>query len=532
MRFSTVKKSISSLSEVTAMNATPLVELKNLEKEFAGTKALKGVSLSFLRGEVHGLLGENGAGKSTLIKILTGVYAPSAGEIFLEGSPVRVSSPPEAHRLGLGAVYQDAELVSSFTVGQNILLGNEPGRIGISDRAIHDEAAEILSQMGIELDVRRLAGALSAAEMQLVTLATLFHRRYKLIVLDEPTARLSAAESEVLFRIVDGFKAQGIAIVYISHRLREVQQICDRATILRGGLVSGTLNRGEVTEDRVTELMVDRSRSELATYNDGNSVRPEVLVEVAGLGTAQLAPLSFKMQAGEVLGFTGPVGGGMEDVARALGGISRHSGTAKVRGKAVNLATPIAARRSGIALIPEDRRKQALFPALSAAENICLPVLHSLQHFLMIRPGTMKRYAEAVLDQLAVRPRASSTQVRFFSGGNQQKLVIGKWMSAKATVYIIVEPTNGVDVGAIKEIYDIILQLARDGAAVLLISSSLNEMLALADRIMVIHDGNCVAEAPKKSWTYDDLLAVTLSGKSRHTASPPHVTRSTEEESR
>ncbi|MET3616357.1 ribose transport system ATP-binding protein [Rhizobium aquaticum] len=497
------------------MNATPLVELRNIEKEFAGTKALKGVSLAFLSGEVHGLLGENGAGKSTLIKILTGVYTPSAGQILLEGAPVRISSPPDAHRLGLGAVYQDAELVSSFTIGQNILLGNEPGKLAISDRKIHDEAAQILSQMGIDLDVRRLAGGLSAAEMQLVTLATLFHRRYKLIVLDEPTARLSASESEALFRIIEEFKAQGIAIVYISHRLKEVQEICDRATILRGGLVSGTLSRGEVTEDRVTALMVDRSRAELATYNDGSGVRPEVLLEVDNLQTAHLAPLSFNVNAGEVLGFTGPVGGGMEEVARSIGGIVRHSGTAKMRGRTINLGNPMAARRSGVALIPEDRRKQALFPALSAAENICLPVLQSLQRLLVIRPRTMTRYADNVMGQLAVRPRVSSTPVRFFSGGNQQKLVIGKWMSAKASVYIFVEPTNGVDVGAIKEIYDIILQLARDGAAVLLISSSLQETLALADRIMVIHDGHCVMEAPKKSWTYDDLLAATLSGKSR-----------------
>jgi ABC-type sugar transport system ATPase subunit len=500
------------------MTETALVELKNLEKEFAGTKALKGVSLRFLAGEVHGLLGENGAGKSTLIKILTGVYSPSAGEILLEGVPVRVSSPPEAHRLGLGAIYQDAELVSSFTVGQNILLGNEPGQFGISDRAIHDEATAILAEMGIDLDARRMASTLSAAEMQLVTLATLFHRRYKLIVLDEPTARLSAAESEVLFRIIERFKKQGIAIVYISHRLKEVQEICDRATILRGGIVSGTLNRGEVTEDRVTDLMVDRNRAELSTYNDGSRVRLDVLLEATNLATTNLSPLSFTIRAGEVLGITGPVGGGMEDVARALGGVVRHTGTVNLRGKAIDVSTPIAARRSGVALIPEDRRKQALFPALSVAENICLPVLSRLERFFTVRPGAMKEYADAVMVQLAVRPRNAAIQVRFFSGGNQQKVVIGKWMSAGASLYIIVEPTNGVDVGAIKEIYDIIMQLAQDGAAVLLVSSSLRETLALADRVMVIHDGNCVAEALKTNWTYDELLAVTLSGKSKTAA--------------
>ena len=417
----------------------------------------------------------------------------------------------------MGAVYQDAELVSSFTVGQNILLGNEPGRLQLSDRAIHEEAARILTEMGLDLDVRRMAADLSAAEMQLVTLAKLFHRRYKLIVLDEPTARLSAAETEVLFRIIHGFKEQGITIIYISHRLWEVQEICDRATILRGGLISGTLSRGEITEERVTNLMVDRSRSDLETNNEGHS-RPEVLLEAVGLQTARLAPVNLSVHAGEVLGVTGPVGGGMEQVARALGGVARHSGKVTLRGKTVDINTPTAARRAGIALIPEDRRTQALFPSLSVAENICMPVLGSLQRLLLVWPGPMTSFADGVMDRLSVRPRNAAIQARFFSGGNQQKLVIGKWMSARASVFVIVEPTNGVDIGAIKEIYDIILRLVRDGAAVLLVSSSLHEILALSDRVMVIHDGALVAEAPKKSWTYDELLAVTLSGKHRRAA--------------
>jgi ribose transport system ATP-binding protein len=495
-------------------NGDPFVELRNLEKEFSSTKALKGVNLKLLPGEIHGLLGENGAGKSTLIKILTGVYQPSAGEILLEGRPVRISSPPEAHRLGLGAVYQDAELVSSFTVGQNILLGNEPSWFAVKGRKLHATASDILSNMGVNLDVYRMASELSAAEMQLVTLATLFHRRYKLIVLDEPTARLSAAESEALFRTIQSFKTQGITIVYISHRLKEVQEICDRATILRGGLVSGTLNRGEVTEDRVTELMVDRARSELETYNEGHA-RPEIMLEVVGLHTPRLRPINLTLHAGQVLGITGPVGGGMEEVARALGGVTHHGGQTSLRGKIADLSTPRGARRAGIALVPEDRRKQALFPALSVAENICKPLLSSLQRALLIRPARLTQTTEDVIDRLSVRPRNAWGQMRFFSGGNQQKLVIGKWMSAQASVYVIVEPTNGVDIGAIKEIYDIMLHLVRDGASVVLVSSSLREILALSDRVMVIYDGTLVADAPKKSWTYDSLLAVTLGGKHR-----------------
>ena len=499
------------------MSDQPLVEMHGLEKEFAGTKALRGVDVAFRRGEVHGLLGENGAGKSTLIKILTGVYSPTAGRILIEGRPVRIHSPLEARRLGLGAVYQDAELVASFSIGQNILLGNEPGRYGVNDRAIHTEAARILSEIGITLDPRRPAAGLSAAEMQLVTLATLFHRRYKLIVLDEPTARLSGAESEVLFRLIQQFRAQGITIVYISHRLKEVQEICDRATILRGGLVSGTLDRDDITEERVTELMVDRSRSDLETYNAGHA-RPEVLLEIEGLRTEFLEPLDLSVRAGEVVGITGPVGGGMEQVARALGGVVRHRGGVRLRGRDADVSGPVAARRAGIALIPEDRRKQALFPALSVADNICLPVLRSLQRLAMIGSGRKLAFADAVMQRLAVRPRNPMTQVRFLSGGNQQKVVIGKWMGTQAAVYIFVEPTSGVDIGAIKEIYDIILHLARDGAAILVVSSSLREILALSDRVLVIHDGALVSEAPKTEWTYDALLAVTMQGRHRRAA--------------
>ena len=303
------------------MDSPPLLEVRELEKEFSRTKVLKGINLAFLRGEVHGLLGENGAGKSTLIKILTGVYSASAGQILVDGQRVKVSSPLDAHKIGLGAVYQDTEVIGDFTVGQNVLLGNEPGGVILSQSKIHEEAREILERVGIQIDVRRRAATLSAAEMQLVTLGTLFHRRYKLIILDEPTARLSGAETELLFEIIQNFRSQGVTIVYISHRLNEIKRICDRATILRGGLVSATLLRDEITEDRVTELMVDRSRSDLETYNTGHST-DKVVLEAEGLGTSKLRPVDIKVRAGEVLGVTGPVGGGMEQIELALGGIS------------------------------------------------------------------------------------------------------------------------------------------------------------------------------------------------------------------
>ena len=512
-------------SETGPEGDDPLVDIVGLEKQFAGTRALKGVSIRFRRGEIHGLLGENGAGKSTLIKILTGVYAPSAGRISLDGEPVRIDSPLAAHRLGLGAVYQDAELVSGFTVGQNVLLGNEPGGALIDNRKLHAEARTIVENMGIDLDVHRLAGDLTAAEMQLVTLATLFQRRYKLIVLDEPTARLSAAEVDILFALIERFRDRGITIVYISHRLSEIGRICDRITILRGGLVAATLERDSITEERVTELMVAKSRDQLKvdtaapTVTDPTATDPtatdQVLLQVEDLRTARLEPLSFTVRAGEVLGITGPVGGGMEQIARALGGVVPHGGAVRIDGKPVAIPTPRAARAAGIALVPEDRRRQALFPELALADNVALPVLGKLSRFGLIRGKLKLRYAAETAERLAVRPAAPTRPVKFFSGGNQQKAVIGKWMSAKARLFIFVEPTAGVDVGAIKEIYDTVLALARAGAAVILISSAVEEIMTLAETVMVVHDGRLVHRAPRADCTHDRLLTLSLGGRSQ-----------------
>lgn len=494
-----------------------LLEVRDLTKDFSGTKVLKGISLGFERGEVHGLLGENGAGKSTLIKILTGVYGASGGEILLDGTPVNIRNPLDAHRLGLGAVYQDAELIGGFTVGQNVLLGNEPGKGLVDYKGIHDEARAIFKEIGIDIDVHRLAKSLSAAEMQLVTLGTLFHRKYKVIILDEPTARLSASEVELLFKIIQNFLAQNITIIYISHRLEEIKRICDRVTILRGGKLSATLMRDEISEERVTELMVDRSRADLETYNESRSAGPVVL-ELEGLRTAKLKPISLQVRAGEVIGITGPVGGGMEQIELALGGILRSEGAIRIDGKPISIAAPPDARASGIAVIPEDRRKQALFPNLTMAENISLPVLGALSRFALINGKRKAAYADAVMDQLNVNPRQPNKAAKFFSGGNQQKAVIGKWLKANARVYVFVEPTSGVDVGAIKEIYDIILRMAEGGAAVIVISSSTKEILSLAERIIVIRNGSVVHDAPKRDCNYDQLLAISMGGRGTRTA--------------
>jgi len=490
--------------------AKPLIELRDLRKDFSGVHVLKGISLTFEQGEIHGLLGENGAGKSTLIKILTGVYAPSSGEVLMDGQPVTIHRPIDAHRVGLGAVYQDSELVGSYTVAENIVLGNEAGRLWLNRGEMRREALGIMEQIGLTLDPDRSASSLTAAEMQMVTLATLFHRKYRMIILDEPTARLSAPETRLLFQLIARFREQGITIVYISHRLNEIKELCDRATILRDGMVSGTLGGDEIDEDVVTRLMVNRSSAELDISNQGLA-KEAVVLELTGLSTDRLLPLTLTVRAGEVLGITGPLGAGMEQIERSLGGLGAYRGTIAVDGVVRTLSTPHDARRAGIALIPEDRRKQALFPNLSLAENVSLPALGDLARLGLVAQRAANAYARAVVERLSIHPTAPERPIRFFSGGNQQKAVIGKWLKRDARVYVFVEPTSGVDVGAIRQIYEIILGLASAGAAVIVISTSVKELLALSQTIAVIHHGAISALLPRSQCTRDSLLTLTMS---------------------
>lgn len=497
------------------MTQTPFVEIRDLHKDFSGVQVLKGIDMSFDRGEIHALLGENGAGKSTLIKILTAVYTASKGDILIDGVAFHGHSPKAANAAGLGAVYQDAELAWNMSVAENLLLGEEG--VWINRRKLEAKAAEILQRIGLTIDPAARAGSLSAAEMQMLTLATLFHRKFKLIILDEPTARLSGRESELLFDLIRRFKAEGLTIVYISHRLAEVKRLCDRATILRDGKVVRTLLRDEIDEALVTQLMVNRSASDLEITNPGYG-RPQVALQAKGLATAKLAPTDLVLHQGEILGITGPVGGGMEQIEKALTGLVDHEGEIFINGARVSINTPADALAAGIALIPEDRRKQALFPNLSLAENVSLPILDKLATFGYVTDRATLKNGREVVQALSLHPATPATNMRYFSGGNQQKAVIGKWLKRRQKIYIFSEPTTGVDVGAIRQIYEIMLEIARDGASIILISTSFNELLSLCERIMVVHNGKVSVQAPRSSFTRDSLLAATLAADTERVA--------------
>lgn len=494
------------------MTQQSFVEIRDLHKDFSGVEVLKGIDMAFDRGEIHALLGENGAGKSTLIKILTAVYTASRGEILIDGVPFHGHSPKAANAAGLGAVYQDAELAWNMSVAENLLLGEEG--IWINRRKLEAKAAEILRRIGLSIDPAARAGSLTAAEMQMLTLATLFHRKFKLIILDEPTARLSGRESELLFDLIRRFKAEGLTIVYISHRLAEVKRLCDRATILRDGKVVRTLLRDEIDEALVTQLMVNRSASDLEITNPGYA-RDQIALQAKGLATAKLAPTDLVLHQGEILGITGPVGGGMEQIEKALTGLVEHQGEIFINGAKVSISTPADALAAGIALIPEDRRKQALFPNLSLAENVSLPILDKLAILGYVTERDTLQNGKEVVQALQLHPATPATNMRYFSGGNQQKAVIGKWLKRRQKIYIFSEPTTGVDVGAIRQIYEIMLGIAKDGASIILISTSFNELLSLCERIIVVHDGKVSVQAPRSAFTRDSLLAATLAADSQ-----------------
>lgn len=487
----------------------PILEFQGITKEFEGNHALKGIDLALYPGEVHGLLGENGAGKSTLIKILTGVYTATSGSIKISGKQVHIGQPLDAHRLGIGAVYQDAELVESVSVAENVMLGAEPGGLFIKKKLLRTMASDLLNKIGVKIDPGRPASTLSAAEMQLVLLSNLFQRQYKVFILDEPTSRLSASAAQMLFRLIRTLQEKGVTIIYISHRLEEIQDLCDRVTVLRGGLISGTRDKDQISEREVTLLMIDKDSTQLEVVNPGLA-KDVNFARVSDLITERLRGISFVLRKGEVLGVTGPVGGGREDIGMALSGLMNFDGKVEIESTVINLGSPAQARRAGIALIPEDRRKEALFNDSSTEFNLCLPMLKLFSRFGWVLRRPSHLYALDVIKHLGLRPSNPNTAIRFLSGGNQQKAVIGKWLKAKAKLYIFIEPTAGVDVGAIKEIYEIILDMAKSGASVIVVSSSIKEILTLSEKVMVIQDGRSVLYKDRRDTTYGELLSLAM----------------------
>ncbi len=480
------------------MNDT-ILSCKKISRSFPGVKALDNVSFSCHRAEVHAVVGENGAGKSTLMKVLAGVYPPDSGQILWNNTAVNFSGPRDAQSHGISIIYQELDLIPYMTLAENIALGREPltSRNLIDRRTIERQARELMHQLGVDTDVRAPVYRLSVAHQQLGEIAKALSVDADLIIMDEPSASLAQSEVEKLFEIIALLKSQGVTILYVSHRLEEVFSVADRVTVLKDGLCQGTFSVRETSRADLIRHMVGRQLSEMyPARGDGHG---EVILEVRDIARPpKLQGVSFQAYAGEVLGIAGLVGSGRTELARCIFGADRaERGEIWLRGKQVTLGDPKRASQSGLAFVTEDRKSEGLVLGLSVRENIALPSLSARQFAGFVQLGKEKAVVRSYLEQLKIRTPSPEREVQFLSGGNQQKVILAKWLAREPDVIIFDEPTRGIDVGAKTEIYEIIRDMARRGKAVVFISSELPEILGMSDRILVMHDGqvNGILEA-------------------------------------
>ena len=470
----------------------PLVELHDISKRFGDVQVLQRVSFSLYAGEVHALVGENGAGKSTLVKILSGVHASDDGNLLLSGEPVILHDPSQAQRLGFATIHQQPSLFPDLDVAENIYMGRQPlGAFGRVDWGLmYREVDALLRRLDAHFDARTPVRSLSVADQQLTEIAKALSMKTRLLIMDEPTAALSGREVEDLFGIVRQLRAQGVAILFISHRFEEIFTIADRVTVLRDGAKILTTPTAELTQAEVITAMVGREVSTL--FPKQEATIGDVVLEARHLTRhGEFNNISFAVRAGEILGFAGLVGAGRTEVARALFGVARlDSGEVLLDGKAVQVKSPAQAMRLGIAYIPEDRYEHGLVREFSIASNISLPILSSISNWAGIVERNRERaLASDYFARLRIRATGIDQLAQALSGGNQQKVVIAKWLAAKPRVLILDEPTRGIDIGAKAEVHRLISQLASEGMAILMISSELPEVLAMSDRIVVMHEG-------------------------------------------
>jgi ABC-type sugar transport system ATPase subunit len=502
----------------TSATASPLLVMQGIGKSFPGVRALSGVNFDVRAGEVHALVGENGAGKSTLMKILAGAYGADEGVIRLDGSPVHFGGPQDALAAGIVTIYQELNLIPALSVGENIFLGDEP-RVGtlpmIDWPAVHRRSAELLARVGVELDTHVAVRSLGVGKQQLVEVAKALHRTPRLIVMDEPTAALGLAEIDELFRVIRELRARGVSIVYISHRLDEIFAVCDRVTVMRDGTVVDTCAVAGSSVGTLVQMMVGRTL-ERALRAANPATKAAELLRVTGLTRrGAFEDVTFSVRRGEIYGLGGVVGAGRTEVARAIFGADPiDGGEIAIEGRIVRITSPRDAVRNGIAMLTEDRKAEGLVLGLSVRENVALTVLDRIAQALgFVPPGKERMLAQGFITSLHIRTPSADQLVVNLSGGNQQKVVLAKWLAVKPKLLIFDEPTRGVDVGAKAEIYTLIRELVANGMAVIVISSELPELLSLSDRIGVLKRGRMVAELDAATTDEATILAYAAAGQ-------------------
>jgi ribose transport system ATP-binding protein len=501
---------VSSAEDQLAVDSGELLRLEGVRKAFPGVVALDGVDFDLRRGEVHVLLGENGAGKSTLIKMLSGAHRPDGGRILAEGREVRIHSAQDAERLGIATIYQEFNLVPELSVAENIFLGRQPRRFGMIDRrTMEAAAAKLLKRVGVDVPPRTKVRELGIARLQMVEIAKALSLDARVLIMDEPTAVLTSEEVDKLFRIVRTLRDDGVGIVFITHHLEEIAALGDRVTVLRDGRSIGQVP-ASTPEGELVRLMVGRSIAQQYPRERPDPGRP--LLQVSGLTRhGVFHDVSFEVRAGEVVGLAGLVGAGRTEVVRAVFGADPYdAGTVEVRGERLARNDVNAAMGAGVGLVPEDRKGQGLVLDASVQENLGLVTLRSASRAGLVDLKGQRTAAARIAGQLGVRMAGLDQQVRTLSGGNQQKVVIGKWLLAGALVLILDEPTRGIDVGAKVEIYQLINELTASGHAVLMISSDLPEVLGMSDRVLVMNQGRIAGELPAHRATQDAVMALAV----------------------
>jgi ribose transport system ATP-binding protein len=485
-----------------------ILQLKNITKRYPGVVALNNVSLDVVKGEVHALVGENGAGKSTLIKSCTGAVVPSEGTVSIQGKEFSSLNPKLAEALGLAVIYQEFNLVDELSVAENIFLGRAIRKKGlmIDKKAMAEKAAAIFEQFDIDIDPNALVGSLTVGYQQLVEIAKAISQNAQILIMDEPSAPLTAAEAESLYVMVEKLKARGVTIIYISHRMEEIFRLSDRITVLRDGEKIATLNTADTNLHDLVKLMVGRELKE--TYPVRNAcISDEVLLEVEDLSGNGVENISLQIKKGEVLGLAGLIGAGRTELAELLFGVHpRTAGRVVLNGKEVRPALPKQAIASGIALVPEDRKKQGALLEVDIKGNISMAILERISRFFTIDKKEERRIAESYRTSIRIKTPNLEQKIKNLSGGNQQKAIIAKWLATEPSLVIFDEPTRGIDVGAKSEIYTLVNSLVEEGKAVLMISSEMEEVMGMSDRIIVLRQGRISGELERKDFNQETIM--------------------------
>lgn len=506
----------SHRSDNTSVSAAALMEVHDISKRFPGVVALNEVSLQFFPGEVHAIVGENGAGKSTLMKIMAGAYTPDSGEIILQGKKISFSHPKEAQEKGVSIIYQEFNLLPERTVAQNIFLGREPGKMGVMDvRAINKNAEQVLKSLGAEqiISPTALCSSLSVAEQQIVEIAKAISFDSKVLIMDEPTASLTSVEVKILNDLVAKLKARGMAIIFISHRLIEVFDIADKISVLKDGELVGTAMTKDVTPEQIVFWMVGRALDHYFPPLGDPEDFGEVVLRVNEASNQILKDISFELRSGEILGVAGLQGSGRTELAQSLFGVVPFkAGRIELNGKAIAIKSPAKAIKNKIGFVTEDRKAEGLAPRQSIRDNMLLTV-RSVQFLLglIFKDGIResRKLVPMLGEQVDIRTDSFDREAQFLSGGNQQKVVLAKWLASDANVFIFDEPTRGIDVESKAGIHDMIRALTKKGIAVLMISSELPEIIGMSDRILVMADHRVAGELPAQSSEQEIMLMAT-----------------------